>query len=87
MTFGLVRLLGGALIFELWRERGKYSIRTTYTVQSLDQMHDGIPLTAKTPPLRAGLRIAGCDGTAESGCTWSTFEKVVDRAIDRSAAR
>jgi 4-phytase/acid phosphatase len=78
---------GGALVFELWRSSGKYSVRTMYAVQSLEQMHGAIPLNAQKPPLRAPLRIAGCSGATRSDCVWEEFQKVVEGTIDRSAVK
>ena len=43
---------GGALIFELWRNRktGQFSVRTYFTVQTLEQMRSSATLTLSNPP-------------------------------------
>jgi 4-phytase / acid phosphatase len=75
---------GGALFFELWRQpSGEYEVRTYYTAQTLEQMHNASPLTAENPPATAPLYLDGC---SQSGpgmpCSWKAFQKKVESSID-----
>ncbi|HXR98695.1 MAG TPA: histidine-type phosphatase [Terriglobales bacterium] len=74
---------GSAIIFELWQEAaGNYTVHIAYTSQSLDQMHDGTPLTLTAPPLNVGVTMAGC-----SPCTLEKFSKAVGAATDSHFVR
>jgi 4-phytase/acid phosphatase len=75
---------GGALVFELWHTAGgPYSVRTYYTVQSLEQMRQAIPLSLSSPPERAPVFLSGCSSAAEGfACEWGAFERTVAGAID-----
>ena len=74
---------GGALVFELWRQGSEYTVRTYYTVQTLEQMHRTLPLTLEAPPATAPLFLLGCS-TAAPGmpCEWKGFRRKVEAAID-----
>jgi 4-phytase/acid phosphatase len=76
---------GGALIFALWQdhESGRYSVRTQYVAQTLDQMRNAVALTISDPPEAQEVSIPGCDTVAPaSGCSWAVFEKTIQKAID-----
>jgi 4-phytase/acid phosphatase len=76
---------GGALVFELWRQPagGEYSVRTYYTAQTLEQMHQALPLTLDSPPGKATVFVPGCS-TAKAGspCDWKAFQRTMETAID-----
>jgi 4-phytase/acid phosphatase len=76
---------GGALVFELWRQPagGKYSVRTYYTAQTLDQMRRALLLTPDSPPAKATVFVPGCS-TAKpaSPCEWKAFQHTIETAID-----
>lgn len=74
---------GGALIFELWKRRGtpRYSVRTFYTAQTLDQMRNSTPLNLGNPPDRVPVFIPGC-GQADGSCEWDAFQQAMDAGID-----
>jgi 4-phytase/acid phosphatase len=80
---------GGALFFELWRQpNGDYQVRTYYTAQTPEQMHNASPLTPDNPPPVAPLFLQGC---SESGpgmpCSWKAFQHKVETAIDPSMVK
>jgi 4-phytase / acid phosphatase len=75
---------GGALVFELWQTGESFSVRSSYVVQSLLQMQEARPLTARNPQLRATLRLQGC---GRDYCEWTAFQEALEAAIDRSAVR
>jgi len=81
---------GGALVFELWRHpvTGSYSVRTSYTAQTLEQMREARPLTLDSPPAKAPVFIPGCS-TADEGfaCTWVQFRRTVEAAIDPASVK
>ena len=72
---------GGALVFSLWKDAssGKYSVRTQYLAQSLDQIRNLTPLTLAEPPESETVLVPGC---AADGCAWETFSRLVAQAID-----
>ncbi len=76
---------GGALVFELWRQAtgGKYSVRTYYTAQTLEQMRQALPLTLDSPPAKATVFVPACS-TAKAGspCDWRAFQRTIERSID-----
>jgi len=74
---------GGALVFELWRSRtsGAYTVRTFYTVQTLEQMRSATPLTQANPPARVPVFLPGC-GTADLACPWPAFNHALEQAVD-----
>jgi len=74
---------GGALIFELWKERktGNYSVRTYFTVQTLEQMRSAVPLTLDHPPERVPVFIPGCS-KEDYSCTWLAFSQTIRQAVD-----
>jgi len=77
---------GGALIFSLWQQpdTGHYVVRTQYLAQTLEQMRNATPLTLAAPPAKQDVTVEGCEfATASLGCTWETFEKSLEKAIDR----
>ncbi|MEI9811766.1 MAG: histidine-type phosphatase [Acidobacteriota bacterium] len=75
---------GGALLFTLWRSKpsGRYSVRLQVIAQTMDQMHDAMPLSLATPPIIADIFIPGC-GTAAKGypCTWTSFARTARAAM------
>jgi 4-phytase / acid phosphatase len=80
---------GGALFFELWRQpNGEYQVRSYYTAQTMEQMHNAMPLTQDNPPAVAPLFLQGC---SEAGpgmpCSWTTFQHKVEAAIDPSMVK
>jgi 4-phytase/acid phosphatase len=81
---------GGALVFEVWRDSasGAYTVRTSYTAQTLEQMREAQPLTLASPPAKAPVFVPGCS-TADEGfaCTWSEFRRTVDQAIDPTSVK
>jgi 4-phytase/acid phosphatase len=74
---------GGALIFELWKERktGNYSVRTYFTAQTLEQMRSAVPLTLEHPPERVPVFIPGCS-KEDYSCTWPAFSQTIRQAVD-----
>lgn len=74
---------GGALVFELWKDRksGEYSVRTYFTVQTLEQMRSSSKLTLSTPPQRVPIFLPGCS-RSDLSCSWPDFERTVNSAID-----
>ena len=76
---------GGALVFELWRHpvTGAYTVRASYTAQTLEQMRKAQPLTLDSPPAKAPVFVPGCS-TADEGfaCSWSQFRRTVEAAIN-----
>jgi 4-phytase/acid phosphatase len=77
---------GGALVFSIWQEPGtaKYFVRSQYLAQTLEQMRGATPLSLSAPPAEEDLSIPGCESaTLASGCPWDTFNKAIERAIDR----
>jgi 4-phytase/acid phosphatase len=76
---------GGALVFELWKRRGskKYSVRTFYTAQTLDQMRTAAPLSLHEPPERLPVFVPGCS-QADFSCEWSGFQQAVRAGTESS---
>jgi len=74
---------GGALIFELWRDRktGQFSVRTYFTVQTLEQMRSSATLTLSNSPERVPVFLPGCSETDYS-CLLPAFMQTVQHAID-----
>jgi len=73
---------GGALIFELWKDAaGDYSVRTSYTAQTLDQMRNATPLSAQAPPERVPVFIPGCS-RADGSCEWASFQRTIQASTD-----
>ena len=74
---------GGALVFELWKERSGpgYSVRMYFMCQTLDQMRNATPLTLSIPPERVALFIPGCS-SANTSCTWATFQQTMQASVD-----
>jgi 4-phytase/acid phosphatase len=81
---------GGALVFEVWRHSvtGAYTVRTSYTAQTLKQMREAQPLTLGSPPANAPVFVPGCS-TADQGfaCTWSEFRRTLEAAIDPASVK
>ena len=74
---------GGALIFSLWQQGGNYFVRTEYLAQTMEQMRNATPLSFAAPPEEEDLAVAGCESTTKrAGCSWETFEKSLQKAID-----
>ena len=74
---------GGALVFSLWFDSrsGKYSVRTRFVAQTLDQMRNAVRLSLATPPAGEDLRMPGCPA---DDCPWKTFEAGMAEAISRA---
>jgi len=74
---------GGALVFELWKARGKskFTVRTYYTAQTLEQMRSLTPMSLEHPPERVTVFVPGCS-QADSTCNWSAFQQAVQSGID-----
>jgi 4-phytase/acid phosphatase len=74
---------GGAIVFELWQRRSssRYTVRTYFIAQTLDQMRNATQLTLANPPEQAGLFIPGCSGIHYE-CSWEDFRATVMSAID-----
>lgn len=71
---------GGALVFSLWQDSaGRRVVRTQYLAQTLDQMHDAIPLSLSAPPATEKISVPGCEA---ADCEWSAFDRVVKNAVD-----
>jgi 4-phytase/acid phosphatase len=76
---------GSALVFELWRQAAsrKYTVRTYYTSQTLEQMRMALPLTLDSPPARAPIFLPGCSTATEGlACAWEAFRPTLEAAID-----
>jgi len=76
---------GGALVFSLWSDSGSrhYFVRAQFMAQTLDQMHNALPLTISSPPAMQEVSIPGCGDSGQTrGCSWQVFKRTVDRAID-----
>jgi len=74
---------GGALIFELWQNRktGQFSVRTYFTVQTLEQMRSSAILTLSSPPQRVPVFLPGCS-EKDYSCPLPAFTQTVQYAID-----
>jgi len=80
---------GGALVFELRQSQrtGEYLVRTSYVVQTLDQLRNRTILTLSSPPARAPVFIPGCSvGNATFDCPLAAFVKLASRVIDPLSA-
>jgi 4-phytase / acid phosphatase len=76
---------GGALVFSLWRDRasGRYSVKAQFIAQTLEQMHDAVPLDPASPPASQILSVPGCSSSDSTGvCPWPLFKAALQRAID-----
>jgi 4-phytase / acid phosphatase len=75
---------GGALVFELWQQDdGEVTVRTYYIAQSLEQMHNALPLTPDSPPLKSPIFVPSCSrADREMSCPWKAFERTFENAID-----
>lgn len=76
---------GGALIFSLWQQpdSATYFVQTEYLAQTLDQMRSSTSLTLGAPPAEQDVTVAGCESaTPSTGCSWETFVKSIENAID-----
>jgi 4-phytase/acid phosphatase len=76
---------GGALIFSLWRQpdTAQYFVRMQYLAETLEQMRSATPLTIAAPPAKEDVAVSGCESaTGSVVCSWETFVKTLQRAID-----
>lgn len=75
---------GGAIVLELWKQpaSNKFSVRTYYTAQTLDQMRNATVLTIANPPQRLPVYVPGC-GQQDGTCEWTAFQKTLSSTIDR----
>jgi 4-phytase/acid phosphatase len=73
---------GGALVFELWRERasGHRFVRVSYVAQTLDQMRQLQPLSDANPPAQAPLFIPACS-RADLSCAWDAFAATISAEV------
>jgi len=81
---------GGALVFEVWRNSvtGAYTVRTSYTAQTLKEMREARPLTLASPPAKAPVFVPGCSTAVEGfACTWSQFRRTLEAAIDPASVK
>lgn len=71
---------GGALVFELWlsRSTGRYTVRTFFTAQTMEQMRGSVPLTGSQAPDRTAVFIPGCSG-ADMSCDLQEFATLLRR--------
>jgi len=77
---------GGALGFELLRDaRGGQFVRAFYQAQTMDQLRNLTPLTAKAPPAHVYLPIPGCTKMASEPCPLASFRAIVQRKLDHPA--
>ena len=60
----------------------EYFVDLEYVAQTLQQMRRQTPLTVTSPPARERLVLRGCGTVAQPRCPWSTFERIVEGAID-----
>jgi 4-phytase/acid phosphatase len=74
---------GGALIFELWRNRRSrhYKVRTYFSAQALDQMRYAVPLSLSAPPERVPVYAPGCSDV-DGACALDAFERTLKSAIN-----
>jgi 4-phytase/acid phosphatase len=64
---------GTELAFQLWQTApGQYVVRTVVTLQTLPQMRERQPLSAKNPPARTAVHPASCP-SSHNGCAWPVF--------------
>jgi 4-phytase/acid phosphatase len=77
---------GGALIFSLWQDAATHGlvVKTQYVAQTLRQMRDLSPLSDSAPPAHQDLFVRGCGRASLTtvGCSWRTFRKALQGAID-----
>ena len=79
---------GGAIGFELLRDAsGHRFVHAFYEAQSMDQLRNLTPLTAKRPPARVYIPITGCTTKAAQLCPFATFQKIVRHKLDHPAAK
>ena len=77
---------GGALGFELLRAaKGGQFVRAFYQAQTMDQLRNLTPLTAKAPPARVYSPIAGCTKVASDLCSLAGFKAIVQGKLDHPA--
>ena len=78
-------LPGGALVFELRQRRTdhRFTVRTYYVSQTLDQMRNLEPLTLQNPPAIAPIFVPGCsDAGPGYEAPLDRFEALLRRVID-----
>jgi 4-phytase / acid phosphatase len=76
---------GSALVFSLWHDRanGRYWVKTQFIAQTLEQMHNAVPLDLASPPASQTLSVPGCGSSnATATCPWPLFKAAIQRAID-----
>lgn len=72
---------GGALGFErLADSKGRAFVRVFYRSQTMDQMRNLAPLTARNPPSFQYLKVPGCQPTVEGACPLERFKALVEGA-------
>lgn len=77
---------GGALGFELLKDaKGARFVRAFYQAQTMEQLRNLTPLTAKAPPAHVYLPIPGCTKTASALCPLASFQAIVQRKLDQPA--
>jgi 4-phytase/acid phosphatase len=74
---------GASLVFELWKDRksGEFSVRTYFTVQTLEQMRSGAELNSSNPPQRVPVFLPSCSGK-DLSCSWPSFQQALHDAIE-----
>jgi 4-phytase/acid phosphatase len=79
---------GGALMFELWQDRqtGEYSVRTSYTAQTIEQMRSVASLSTQNPPERVPVFVPGCS-QADDSCRWNAFQQAIHAGTEAEFER
>ena len=79
---------GGALMFELWQDRqtGEYSVRTSYTTQTIEQMRSVASLSTQNPPERVPVFVPGCS-QADDSCRWNAFQQAIHAGTEAEFER
>lgn len=73
---------GAEMAFELWQtHEGRYVVRLSVTMQTLEQMRKAQDLSLEAPPAHVIVRMRNCsDGKNE--CGWEEFRSIVEAAIN-----
>jgi 4-phytase/acid phosphatase len=76
----------GALGFELLKDaKGAAFVRGFYQAQTMDQLRNLTPLTAKAPPARVYIPITSCTTSAAALCPLPKFRAIVQDKLDHPA--
>ena len=78
---------GGALGFELLKDaKGARWVRAFYQAQTMDQLRNLTPLTAKAPPARVYIPITGCTKLASELCPLARFQAIIQGKLNHPAS-